>query len=408
MLSITSKALPLANGLKTKVIEAVDQTKSNRPWSVFGDKPLSEPKKGFTHLSLFSGCGGFDLGFRKAGFITVWANDIDQDACETFRKNLGPINEGDIRTTSLPTLEKKPDVLTAGFPCQPFSNAGSRRGTSDARGDLYTYALGVIEKFRPKVIVFENVRGILSFKVSKDLLIQRICQSLHDLGYECQFKLIDASDYRVAQRRLRLFIIGVQRKEGLGHFHFPSSQPKTGLSIGDILSDINSEMPNQSELMRLNPQAVTIGAMVPEGGSWKDIPYENLPTRLQYIRDNMRKYRWPKFYRRFHRDDIAGTVTAAFKPENAGVWHPVHGRVFSVREIARIQSFPDWFTFEGRSVKSKYQQIGNAVAPRLAYEMAMEVANSLHNRESMTMQEFLSRGTPLRPTDKCVKYIPAE
>lgn len=368
---------------------------------------MREKKNGYTHVSLFSGVGGLDLGFRAAGFKTLWANDIDPDACETFKENLGDvIVEGDIRTITLPDLKDRVDVLSAGFPCQPFSNAGSRRGVSDSRGDLYNYALDAVKALKPRVVLFENVRGLLSVKVAKKLLIEEILQKLHNQGYDCQLKLVDASNHRVAQRRLRLLIVGVLRDADLAPFRFPQEKHKAGLNIGETILDIPDFLPNQNELMQLNPQAVTIGSMVPEGGSWKDIPYESLPERLQYISDNMAKYRWPKFYRRFHRDDIAGTITAAFKPENAGVWHPVHGRVFSVREIARIQSFPDWFVFGGRNVKSKYQQIGNAVPPRLAYEVAVEIVKVLEGHRPTTLAEFLKKGEPLRPSDKSIHYRP--
>lgn len=378
----------------------------DKPWSVFGEKPLKENKNGFTHVSLFSGVGGLDLGFRAAGFKTVWANDINPDACETFRENLGDIEQGDIRKIEFPKLKERLDVLSAGFPCQPFSNAGSRRGVEDSRGDLYSYALKAVNALKPRVVLFENVRGLLSVKNGKRLLIEEILKKLHGEGYDCQLKLVDTSNHRVAQRRLRLLIVGVQRGGDLGFFRFPQEKSKVGLSIGDILLDVPARIPNQNELMQLNPQAILLGSMVPEGGSWKDIPYEKLPDRLKYIRGNMEKYRWPKFYARFHRDEIAGTVTAAFKPENAGVWHPVESRVFSVREVARIQSFPDWFVFSGRNIKSKYQQIGNAVPPRLAYEVALEIVNTLRGPRPITFYEFLQENRPLRPSDKAIHYQP--
>ncbi len=384
----------------------VEENETDRPWSVFGTKKLKEKKNGYTHVSLFSGVGGLDLGFRAAGFRTVWANDIDPDACDTFRDNLGEIAEGDIRTIGWPKLEEPLDVLSAGFPCQPFSNAGSRRGVSDRRGDLFNYALEAVRELNPRVVLFENVRGLLSVKIGRKLLIEEILQQLHNQGYDCQFKLIDASNHRVAQRRLRLLIVGVRRDSDLGPFRYPQEKPKIGLSIGETILDATPDLPNQGELMQLNPQAIELGSYIPEGGSWKDIPYDKLPERLQYIRNNMEKYRWPKFYARFHRDDIAGTITAAFKPENAGVWHPVETRVFSVREIARIQSFPDWFVFGGRSVKSKYQQIGNAVPPRLAYEVALEVVNVLEGHKPRTLTDFLKEKRPLRPSDKAIHYEP--
>jgi DNA (cytosine-5)-methyltransferase 1 len=124
----------------------------------------------------------------------------------------------------------------------------------------------------------------------------------------------------------------------------------------------------------------------------------------------MERYRWPNFYRRYHRDEIAGTITAAFKPENAGVWHPIEKRIFSVREIARIQTFPDWFNFVGRTIKSKYQQIGNAVPPRLAYEMAVQIKAVLGGSdlrgasEYMTFEQFVDSGKPLRARDRDVIF----
>lgn len=378
----------------------------DRPWSVFGEKRLKEKKNGYTHVSLFSGIGGIDLGFRAAGFKTIWANDIDPDACETFRENLGEIVEGDIRSIGLPKFDQKIDVLSAGFPCQPFSNAGSRRGVKDTRGDLFNFALDAVRTLKPKVVLFENVRGLLSVKISDKFLIEEILKQLHNEGYDCQFKLVDTSDHRVAQRRLRLLIVGVEKNGDLGQFRYPQEKHKAGLTIGETILDISPVLPNQNELIQLNPQAIKLGSMVPEGGSWKDIPYGELPERLQYINQNMAKYRWPKFYARFHRDDIAGTITAAFKPENAGVWHPVESRVYSVREIARIQSFPDWFIFGGRNVKSKYQQIGNAVPPRLAYEVALEIINVLEGHKPRTLTDFLKEKRPLRPSDKAIHYEP--
>jgi DNA (cytosine-5)-methyltransferase 1 len=361
-------------------------------------------------VSLFTGCGGFDLGFRQAGFKTVLANDINPDACMTYRQNLGDIIEGDLTNINLPKLAKRPDVLTAGFPCQPFSNAGSRKGVTDDRGTLYQSAIHVIETLKPRVVVFENVRGLLSFKNGKKLIIEDICSQLDDLGYNVAFSLIDASRHNVAQKRLRVLIVGVEKSKGTGVFAFPPRIDRHDLTLRNTILDLNKKHLNQSELMQLNPQAIHLGSMVPEGGSWKDIPYKSLPPRLQRIADNMERYRWPKFYRRFHRDEIAGTITAAFKPENAGVWHPVEDRIFSVREIARIQSFPDWFKFDGRTIKSKYQQIGNAVPPRLAFELATRIADVLQGRDlrgqtnCLTFDEFVKAGKPLRASHHDVIY----
>ena len=385
--------------------------KAVRPWEVFSKQENCDNVSSMTHVSMFSGCGGFDIGFRQAGFSTVFANDINPDACETYRKNVGDIIDQDVRVLGLPKLRKRPDVLTAGFPCQPFSNAGSRRGTQDSGGTLYQTALNFVRELRPRSVVFENVRGLLSFRIGSKLLVQEICEELDALGYNVVFSLVDASRHHVPQRRLRLFIVGVERTRSAGVFAFPSPIERTDLTLKHTICDLANNVQNQSELMQLNPQAIQLGALIPEGGSWKSIPYAKLPVRLKRIRDNMERYRWPNFYRRYHRDEIAGTITAAFKPENAGVWHPTEGRIMSVREIARIQTFPDWFTFEGRSVKSKYQQIGNAVPPRLAYEIALQVRSALGGvdlrggAEYLTFDQFVASGKPLRARDRDVLFL---
>jgi DNA (cytosine-5)-methyltransferase 1 len=361
-----------------ELFKVSDVTKKNGelPWTVFTHPIISESDCPHTHFSLFSGCGGIDLGVRQAGFRTVFANDIDEDACRTYRKNLGEIVSGDIREITFPSI-KQLDLLTAGFPCQPFSNAGLRKGFLDSRGSLFLSAINAVEQLKPKVVLFENVRGLLSTKHECKYLIETICDYLDKLGYSVTFSLVDASKHNVPQKRLRVLIVGIRKTRGLGTFAFPPVVIRNDLSLRYIVIDVPSSLPNQTELMQLNPQAYKIAEEIPEGGSWKDIPYEKLPDRLKKIADNIERYHWPKFYRRYHRDEIAGTITAAFKPENAGVWHPIEGRVFSVREIARIQTFPDWFVFEGKNIKSKYQQIGNAVPPRLAYEIALQIPESV-------------------------------
>jgi len=353
---------------------------------------LNISKQRFTVLSMFSGCGGMDLGFHNAGFEIVWANDINPDACETYSKNIGPIIEGDINEIPIPDI-KNLDVLLAGFPCQPFSNAGNRKGINEERGLLYKHTLKFVNELRPKIVMMENVRGLLSIKTNKGFLIQEICEKLKEMGYEVHFKLVNASDYGVPQNRLRVIIVGISLEHQLGKFQFPAPIHGLDLSIGNCIKDIPENTPNHDQLLRLNPQAMALGSLVPEGGSWKDIPYELLPDRLKKIRDNMAKYRWPNFYRRFHRNEIAGTITAAFKPENAGVWHPTENRVLSAREIARIQSFPDDFIFYGRSIKAIYEMIGNAVPPKLAEAFAKVFIKVLSGKDCLT-------GAPIRMFSK--------
>lgn len=379
------------------------------PWEIFTNPLPKESMCPFTHVSLFSGCGGIDLGFRQAGFRTIFANDINEDACLTYKRNLGDISVGDIRKIKFPEV-KNVDFLSAGFPCQPFSNAGSRKGVNDERGSLYLSALNAVEKLNPRVVMFENVRGLLSSKHEGEYLIEIICKNLDSLGYNTVFSLVDASKHNVPQRRLRVIIIAVKRSEENGKFAFPRIVERDDLALKNIVLDVPNTLPNQNELMQLNPQAIQIAEMIPEGGSWKDIPYEKLPPRLKKIADNIERYHWPKFYRRFHRDEVSGTITAAFKPENAGVWHPTKRRILSVREIARIQTFPDWFVFDGGSIKSKYQQIGNAVPPRLAYEVALQVKKVLNGEDlskgtlRTPLTAFTENARPIRDFDQNIFY----
>ena len=127
------------------------------------------------------------------------------------------------------------------------------------------------------------------------------------------------------------------------------------------------------EVWPLSPQAQLLSSYIPAGGSWKNIPDDVLPERLKRIRKEIKRYRSPNFYRKFNLDEIMGTITAAATPENSGILHPLENRRYSVREIARFQSFPDEFKFIGDSIPSKYKMIGNAVPPKLAYHIAKSV-----------------------------------
>ena len=182
-------------------------------------------------ISLFSGCGGLDLGFEKAGFEKVWANDFDADAQAVYSLNLGDIDGRDIRTVDEKEIPQG-DILTAGFPCQPFSSAGSRKGVYDSRGMLYKECLRIIQDKMPKVIVFENVRGLLSTKYIDgrnlaDVIVEDL-SAMNEVGYNVVHKLLNASDYGVPQNRQRVFFVGVRKDLGV-NFIFPPKQKKEHL-----------------------------------------------------------------------------------------------------------------------------------------------------------------------------------
>lgn len=339
-------------------------------------------KKGPRLVSLFSGCGGMDIGFEQAGFYRVWANDFDSDAQATFRRNLGEIDGRDIREVPASEIPDC-DIITAGFPCQPFSNAGNRKGVNDSRGMLYLECLRIIREKKPKVFLFENVKGLMSSKyVDGRNLVDVIAADLKDMGYEVSYSVLNSADYGVPQKRERLIMVGVLENIGV-KFTFPEKQPiSEEQTLGHIL-DIPKDIPNQVD-WPLSPQAMTLLPKIPEGGSWKDIPYDELPPRLKKIRDNMKRYHAPKFYRRFARNEINGTITASAQPENCGIIHPTENRRYTIREVARIQTFPDDYVFFDSSLKeitAAYKVIGNAVPCGLANAVAKEIMKQVFDKD---------------------------
>lgn len=343
-----------------------------------------KPSIGPRMVSLFSGCGGLDLGFERAGFNIVFANDFDSDAQAVYRLNIGDIDSRDILDIDECEIPEC-DILTAGFPCQPFSNAGSRKGVHDSRGMLYKECLRIIESKLPKVVLFENVRGLLSTKYIDgrrlaDVIVEDLSK-IGDSGYNVDYRLVNAADYGVPQNRYRVIFIGVRKDLNLS-FVFPDKHLGTSLALKDILG-IPEGICNQVD-WQLSPQALEMIEYIPEGGSWKDVPYEKLPVRFKKIRDDMKKYRSPNFYRRFSREEVSGTITASAQPENCGIIHPTENRRFNIREIARIQTFPDDFLFiddSPRNITAMYKVIGNAVPVNLANVFACEIMKQVFTED---------------------------
>ncbi|MBQ4150699.1 MAG: DNA (cytosine-5-)-methyltransferase [Clostridia bacterium] len=333
-------------------------------------------------ISLFSGCGGMDMGFKTAGFNIVFANDFDSDAQAVYSLNLGEIDSRNILTVGEDEIPDG-DILTAGFPCQPFSNAGNRKGVHDSRGMLYKECLRIINKKMPKVIVFENVKGLLSTKYidGRNLaeVIVEDLSNMNGIGYSVVYQLVNAADYGVPQNRQRVLFVGVRKDLGVT-FKFPDKQGKERLTLRHVL-DVPQDVENNVD-WPFSPQALDMIEYIPEGGSWKDVPYEHLALRFKKIRDDMKKYHSPNFYRRFSRDEICGTITASAQPENCGIIHPTENRRYTVREVARIQTFPDDFKFitdTPKNITAMYKVIGNAVPVTLAYNIATAIMEQVFN-----------------------------
>jgi len=398
------------------------------------DVPMLNLDRDIKVLSLFSGCGGLDLGFvggfmfrekeyRRNKFTIAFSNDIDKAATTVYNKNIKyfkhKISEKDIALiehSEIPDF----DFLIGGFPCQPFSSAGLRKGISDDRGTLFENAIEMfnasIEKGRKPIgFMFENVRGIMSSKMPDGTTVpDEIVKRMETLGYYTNYKLIKASNYGVPSNRYRLFIVGF-RKE-FGYFDFDLLDEVVAehdipnvkyapydLYLGSVLSDIPEDAPQKDDYWKYSPAGQKmvesiglcvdardklnkfkqrkplpeISETISQGRSWKDMPYEDMTPRFKKIWDDPKKYRSPNFYRRFALGEINGTITASAQPENCGITHPFEHRRFSVREIARIQSFPDDFEFPYSTIANAYKVIGNAVPPVLGWVFAKSVEKFL-------------------------------
>lgn len=384
-------------------------------------------------LSLFSGCGGLDLGFL-GGFSflhkkfcrlntkIVFANDFDIDASTCYNSNKLLTKDGvksvckdvrEIATDEMPDF----DIMLAGFPCQPFSNAGNRKGVNDdnGRGTLFEVCERVIKEKskkgrKPKAFLFENVRGILSSKMpdGKTTVPEEIRKRMELLGYRVSMQLVCSSDYGVPQNRFRVLIIGIDKRlnkefqfsnleKTVAEYNISSKNygKQEKLLLGSILQNVPEDdvweytAATQKMIEQIGScdddlnffskdfSYCDIPNRLKEGRSWKNIPPSQLTPRFKRIYDNPQKYHSPKFFRRFALGEINGTITASAQPENCGITHPFEHRRFSVREIARIQSFPDNFEFNSIPLQSKYKVIGNAVPPVMAWVVAKTLTDLL-------------------------------
>ena len=341
-------------------------------------------KNNFQILSLFSGCGGLDLGFHNAGFKIRVAIDNWDDALKTHQRNFSAtevINTdlGNLDINILKKFKNKIDVVIGGPPCQGFSISGKRE-VSDPRNRLYEGFLKAVEFLKPKAFVMENVPNLVS--MDKGKIRDKIISDFQNLNFNVVYRILLASDFGVPQNRKRVFIIGTRK--GVFDFPEPILGSTTRITCFDALSDLpdksldgGSSYPIKScsefqKKMRKaslgvfnhiltshDKKTIETIKLVPDGGN-----YKMLPPALQSTR----------------KVNIAWTRYASNKPSltiDTGHRHHFHykfNRVPTVRESARLQSFPDTFIFEG-SKTSQYKQVGNAVPPLLAEHIAYRLLN---------------------------------
>lgn len=321
-------------------------------------------------IELFSGAGGLALGLHRAGFTPLALIDFDADANETVKRNYPHWNviTADIHEVAkqgiFSYVEKQDvDLISGGFPCQPFSYAGKQLGLEDTRGTVFYALAQIVKDVNPKVLLMENVRGLLSH--DKGRTFDTIYNIVYDLGYRLDYRVLNAWDYDVAQKRERLIMVGV-RNDFSSTFHWPL-KAKVRLVLRDVLKNVP-----KSDGQAYPEKKKKVLDLVPPGGSWA-----NLPDEIA------REYLGRSYYsgggkrgmaRRISWDEPSLTLTTSPAQKQTERCHPDETRPFTVREYARIQSFPDEYEFYG-SVSSQYRQIGNAVPVNLAYHIGQELIN---------------------------------
>lgn len=325
-----------------------------------------KPLRKFSSVELFAGAGGLALGLESAGFEAILLNEIDKNACNTLKNNRPNWNvlHENISNLDFSFLKNKIDFLSGGFPCQAFSYAGNKLGFDDTRGTLFFEFARAVKEIQPKVFLGENVKGLLKHENGKTLLT--ITNVLKDLGYTLiEPRVLKAIFYKVPQKRERLFIIGI-RNDLFEKYQFSWPSPyKRIMTLKDALYKgelFDSDVP-ESIGQKYPQRKKEIIDKIPQGGYWKDLP------------DNLQKeYMQKSFFlgggktgmaRRLSLDEPSLTLTCAPAQKQTERCHPLETRPLTIREYARIQTFPDSWTFSG-SLASQYKQIGNAVPVNLA------------------------------------------
>lgn len=369
-------------------------------------------------IDLFAGAGGLSCGLEQAGFIPVLANELVEQYAHTYQINHPhtKVVVGDVRQIDEKELHKlvkaygEIDLIAGGPPCQGFSVNAPIRSLDDPRNHLFKEYLRIVEEIRPKAVVIENVPGIIS--LGKGTVVEQIYKMLEKMGYKVAHKILFAGHYGVPQMRFRTFFIAVRDQNA--QILFPAPQynatavanfggaktlcynltpmdemmlkPKTTVwdAIGDLPEieggkgtgeywydrDPSTEFEAyarqgsekitshfSTRLSAINRERLKY---IPQGGSWRDIPVELLPEGLK----RARRSDHTKRYGRLDPNELCSTIMTKCDPHWGSFFHPTQARALSVREAARIQSFPDRYTFTG-NMTQQYEQVGNAVPPLL-------------------------------------------
>ncbi|MBU1200242.1 DNA (cytosine-5-)-methyltransferase [Patescibacteria group bacterium] len=339
----------------------------------------------YTSIELFAGAGGTALGFENAGINHTLLVELDKHAVGTLRRNRPDwrVVGEDIRNVSF--IEEKADIVQGGFPCQAFSYAGQKKGFGDTRGTLFFEFARAVKEIKPKIAIGENVRGLLRHDNGRTL--NTMIKTLQALEYSVGYKLLRSQYLDVPQKRERLIIVAVRKDLNL-----PILVPKEKnyiIPIKEVLRNVP-----ESAGIEYNEKKKFYLDLVPQGGCWRHLPIELQKT-----------YMGKSFFsgggktgmaRRLSWDEPSLTLTCHPAQKQTERCHPSETRPLNVREYARIQTFPDDWTFEG-SITSQYKQIGNAVPVNLGFHIAQCAIAILRKKPNpMTMEEL----TPVRNLDQ--------
>lgn len=346
-----------------------------------------KPQHQYNVLELFAGAGGLAIGLEKAGLKCVALNELDKYAAATLRHNRPQWNvlEGDIRDLSFKEYKNRVDVVTGGFPCQAFSYAGKRFGFQDARGTLFYEFARTVQETQPKICIGENVKGLQNHDGGRTL--ETMISILDEIGYRVvDPKVLRAIFHQVPQKRERLILVGIRKDIDI-QFEYPLANKKI-YTLKDALKKselFDTDVP-QSAGTKYPASKKAVLDLVPPGGYWRDLP---LPIQKEYMQKSFflgggktgmaRRISW---------DEPSLTLTCSPAQKQTERCHPDETRPFTVREYARIQTFPDDWNFIG-PVSAQYKQIGNAVPVNLAKAVGLSIVEFL-NKVYAEKKELIS------------------
>jgi DNA (cytosine-5)-methyltransferase 1 len=360
--------------------------------------------KDYIHIDLFSGCGGFSEGFKQAGFTTTLALDIHPPSLKTLQYNSPETNLicGDIRKINYKLISdyktKKPLVITAGVPCQGFSLSNRKRHSEDKRNFLFQEFIKVTKSLNPTAVILENVSGLVS--TAKGYFKDTISKAIEDLGFNVSFSTLNACYYGVPQKRKRVFFVGTKKNNWL----FPEFTHGHGLkpfvTVKDaILGDLPSLNSGESSKKYISSPQSDYQKYLRKNSSEllnHEAPNHPEETILKIKNTRPGEPMYPKFRQRIrlNLNDLSPTqICGGIRPQFQ-FGHPTQARGLTIRERARIQSFPDNYFFDGGIVQGRVQT-GNAVPPLLAKSLAKQLINLFNGKtlegikhENSSQKEF--------------------